>query len=153
MILVVTIIAYHTMLTAMTTYLDPGIISGIISAAPEIVQLGPVKGNLHKCIRFNIRGYPSPNLTWLHWGSVMNKPKITMDPRWRDGRDAHELIGCLYFDTPSHFSNGQYTVVATNAYGNDSRSMNATILDPPGRHSGNSPWDEGSFQFNSIQFN
>ena len=64
----------------------------------------------------------------------MHEPEIRLDEsRWRDGRDAHELIGCLIFKMASHFSNGLYTLVVTNPYGNDSKSVNATILEPPGR--------------------
>ena len=111
----------------------------MISAAPVIVQLGPVQQNFFPCLRYNIRGFPSPNVTWLRDGVPLRRTNIVLDkpdPRWRDGRDAHELIGCLVFKMSTHLYNDVYTVVATNAYGSASRSVNVTILKPPGTSRG-----------------
>ncbi|KAK2176111.1 hypothetical protein NP493_682g00011 [Ridgeia piscesae] len=98
-------------------------------------ELGPVQQNFFPCLRYNIRGFPSPNVTWLRDGVPLRRTNIVLDkpdPRWRDGRDAHELIGCLVFKMSTHLYNDVYTVVATNAYGSASRSVNVTILKPPG---------------------
>ena len=114
----------------------------MVSAAPVIVQLGPVQQNFFPCLRYNIRGFPSPNVTWLRDGVPLRRTEYVLDKpdaRRGDGRDAHELIGCLVFKMSTHLYNDVYTVVATNAYGSASRSVNVTILKPPGTCRGSEP--------------
>nr|AAX94284.1 neurotrophic tyrosine kinase receptor precursor [Branchiostoma floridae] len=101
-----------------------------INAPPRILSL-EYKVLFHKSICFTVHGYPLPTLTWYkgralftarnHMYVSMENSKVT----------PYETSGCLKFEVPSHVDNGNYTLVATNTYGQTSRSLVVTFMKLP----------------------
>ncbi|KAJ8286345.1 hypothetical protein GJAV_G00037420 [Gymnothorax javanicus] len=95
-----------------------------------ILQLEEPIPDHHWCIPFSVAGNPKPELQWLHDG----EPVPNHEYIWSQIHDSNnnEYHGCLHMQTPTHLNNGQYTLIARNAYGEDQRTVSATFMvEPP----------------------
>ncbi|XP_035245790.1 BDNF/NT-3 growth factors receptor-like [Anguilla anguilla] len=99
-----------------------------IQFAAIILQLMDPTSDHHWCIPFSVAGNPKPQLQWLHDG----EPVPDHDYIWTQIHDStnHEYHGCLHMQTPTHLNNGQYTLLARNAYGEDQKTVSAVFMDP-----------------------
>ncbi|XP_065103791.1 BDNF/NT-3 growth factors receptor isoform X2 [Paramisgurnus dabryanus] len=104
---------------------------------PRISKLMDAISDHHWCIPFSVSGNPEPKLSWL----LNDKPVEegifirTMIHDFSDG----EYHGCLQLDSPTHINNGNYTLLARNKYGKDSRKIRAHFMLEPWNESVTDP--------------
>lgn len=104
---------------------------------PRISKLMDAISDHHWCIPFSVSGNPEPKLSWL----LNDKPVEegifirTMIHDFSDG----EYHGCLQLDSPTHINNGNYTLLASNKYGKDSRKIRAHFMLEPWNESVTDP--------------
>uniref|UniRef100_W5LQ87 Tyrosine-protein kinase receptor n=1 Tax=Astyanax mexicanus TaxID=7994 RepID=W5LQ87_ASTMX len=81
----------------------------------------------HTCIEFTVRGFPHPTLRWLYKGRELQSPYIHTE------MDLYQdyLEGCLTFENPTHYDNGNYTLVATNPLGSVTKTVFGHFLEAP----------------------
>ena len=96
-----------------------------------MVSLKLIKA-FHWSIRYVIYGYPLPNVTWFKDVSPLVQNDVIYD-RVTSRGDA-VTKGALLFKMASHLNNGNYTLVASNAYGRNSQTIVAIFLQSPGLH-------------------
>ncbi|XP_017555012.1 NT-3 growth factor receptor isoform X1 [Pygocentrus nattereri] len=94
---------------------------------PVILKLEEPERRHHTCIEFTVRGFPHPTLRWLYKGQEIQSPYI------RTEMDNYQdyLEGCLTFENPTHYDNGNYTLVATNPLGSVSKTVFGHFLEAP----------------------
>ncbi|XP_076014558.1 BDNF/NT-3 growth factors receptor-like [Genypterus blacodes] len=97
--------------------------------APTIQQLLLPERDHHWCIPFSVTGNPKPKLQWYH----KNKPLQEQDfiRTFIHLSTESEYHGCLQLVNPTHIHNGEYTLVASNDYGQDEKKVVAQFIDPP----------------------
>ncbi|KAG7254899.1 hypothetical protein CRUP_015166, partial [Coryphaenoides rupestris] len=96
---------------------------------PTIQQLLQPQNNHHWCIPFSVTGNPKPNLQWYHKGVVLMEQDY-IHTRIHEST-VSEYHGCLQLVSPTHIYNGEYTLVASNQYGEDQKKVFAQFIDPP----------------------
>ena len=84
----------------------------------------------HWRIQYVIYGYPPPNVTWLKDGSPLVQNDVIYDRVTSRGEAVTR--GGLLFEMSNHLNNGNYTLIASNLYGNSSQTISAIFLQPPG---------------------
>ncbi|XP_063781829.1 NT-3 growth factor receptor isoform X2 [Pseudophryne corroboree] len=95
---------------------------------PRILSLKEPVFRLEHCIEFSVRGNPHPVLTWYH----NMKPMPHMDfIRTQYYEEDNVLEGCLLFNSPTHFNNGNYTLVAKNKFGVANETVYGHFLQKP----------------------
>uniref|UniRef100_A0A8C7GTX4 Tyrosine-protein kinase receptor n=1 Tax=Oncorhynchus kisutch TaxID=8019 RepID=A0A8C7GTX4_ONCKI len=83
----------------------------------------------HWCIPFSMSGNPKPDLRWLLNGEPVNEGPYIMT--MIHDFSEREFHGCLQLDSPTHINNGPYTLLASNKYGQDRKTVEAHfMLDP-----------------------
>lgn len=94
---------------------------------PVILKLEEPERRHHTCIEFTVRGFPHPTLRWLYKGQEIQNPYI------RPEMDQYQdyLEGCLTFENPTHYDNGNYTLVATNPLGTVTKTVFGHFLEAP----------------------
>ncbi|XP_026860348.1 NT-3 growth factor receptor [Electrophorus electricus] len=94
---------------------------------PVILKLEEPERRHHTCIEFTVRGFPQPVLRWIHKGGDIQNPYVRteMEP-YQD-----YLEGCLTFENPTHYDNGNYTLVATNSLGSVTKTVLGHFLEAP----------------------
>ncbi|XP_038130936.1 neurotrophic tyrosine kinase, receptor, type 2b [Cyprinodon tularosa] len=100
-----------------------------ITFPPTIQQLlGPERDH-HWCIPFTVTGNPKPQLLWYHRNELLQEQDYirTMIHVSTENEDH----GCLQLVNPTHIHNGEYTLVAKNAHGQDEKTVTAQFIDPP----------------------
>ncbi|GCB67503.1 hypothetical protein scyTo_0005141 [Scyliorhinus torazame] len=96
---------------------------------PDIKELTePEQRHMH-CIQFTVYGNPLPTIHWLHRGHRLNETDYIKTKVYDESTDW--LHGCLLFDKPTHYNNGNYTLVAENDLGTDSETVYAHFLGIP----------------------
>ncbi|XP_066503845.1 NT-3 growth factor receptor isoform X2 [Hoplias malabaricus] len=108
---------------------------------PVILMLKEPERRHHTCIEFIVRGFPQPTLHWLYNGQDIKNPYIRME------MDVYQdfLEGCLTFENPTHYDNGNYTLVATNPFGSVSKTVSGHFLEaPPFPEDDPTPGNDGS---------
>lgn len=96
---------------------------------PSISKLMDAIPDHHWCIPFSVSGNPQPKLHWL----LRKEPLIEgafISTRIHDYSE-HEYHGCLQLDSPTHINNGEYTLLASNPYGRDRKSIFAHFMHNP----------------------
>ena len=83
-------------------------------------------------IRYEVYGYPPPNITWFKDGSPLVENDVIYDRV--TSRDDAVIKGRLVFKMSNHWNNGNYTLVATNVHGSTNETVSAIFLQPPGIH-------------------
>ncbi|XP_030832789.1 BDNF/NT-3 growth factors receptor isoform X2 [Strongylocentrotus purpuratus] len=120
-----------------------------VKVAPKINRFwGPIK-RFHYCIDLNVTALPTPNVTIyhngtkeLHYDARLDNVTINSHPTMRryevttKARTPWQIFGCLMFLLPSHYDNGNYTLVVSNELGSDRKNISAIFFD------GNAPYPE-----------
>lgn len=96
---------------------------------PVISKLMDAVSDHHWCIPFSVSGNPEPKLSWLLEDKPVEEGSFihTMIHDYSEG----EYHGCLQLDSPTHINNGKYTLLASNAYGEDSKAVFAHFMHEP----------------------
>ncbi|KAL2092591.1 hypothetical protein ACEWY4_012389 [Coilia grayii] len=96
---------------------------------PPEVSLMNVTLDHHWCIPFSVAGNPQPRLQWFFNGRPLNETQFitTLIHDYSESK----YHGCLRLDTPTHFNNGDYTLLATNPYGRQEKSITAHFMKHP----------------------
>nr|XP_048309897.1 high affinity nerve growth factor receptor isoform X2 [Myodes glareolus] len=99
---------------------------------PASVRLGVAVEQHHWCIPFSVDGQPAPSLRWLFNGSVLNETSFIFT-QFLESTLTNETMrhGCLRLNQPTHVNNGNYTLLAANAYGQAADSIMAAFMDNP----------------------
>lgn len=95
---------------------------------PRVVSLEEPEPRLEHCIEFMVRGNPPPTLHWLHNGQPLRESKIIRVEFYQEGEVAE---GCLLFNKPTHYNNGNYTLIAKNPLGTANQTINGHFLKEP----------------------
>ncbi|XP_013930608.1 PREDICTED: NT-3 growth factor receptor-like [Thamnophis sirtalis] len=83
---------------------------------------------MEHCIEFSVHGNPPPQIHWLYNGQYLRQTAfIRMDVY--QGGDITD--GCLLFNHPTHYNNGNYTIVATNYLGTANQTVRGHFLEKP----------------------
>ncbi|XP_026071981.1 NT-3 growth factor receptor [Carassius auratus] len=95
---------------------------------PVILKLDEPERRHHTCIEFTVRGFPHPTLRWFHKDrEILQSEYIHMEmEHYKD-----YLEGCLTFQNPTHYDNGNYTLVASNSLGSVTKTIYGYFLEPP----------------------
>ncbi|CAB1338732.1 unnamed protein product [Coregonus sp. 'balchen'] len=95
---------------------------------PVILKLAEPERRHDTCIEFTVRGYPSPTLRWYH-----KQREILPSDYIRTEMDFYQdyLEGCLTFNNPTHFDNGNYTLEASNSLGTVTKTVYGHFLMAP----------------------
>ncbi|KAI5622028.1 BDNF/NT-3 growth factors receptor isoform X2 [Silurus asotus] len=96
---------------------------------PAISKLMDAIPDHHWCIPFSVSGNPQPKLNWLLRGEPLTEG-VFISTRIHDYSE-HEYHGCLQLDSPTHINNGEYTLLASNRYGKDRKSVFAHFMHNP----------------------
>ncbi|XP_051985604.1 NT-3 growth factor receptor-like isoform X2 [Xyrauchen texanus] len=95
---------------------------------PVILKLDEPERRHHTCIEFTVRGFPHPTLRWFHKDrEILQSEYIHMEMDYYQDY----LEGCLTFENPTHYDNGNYTLVATNPLGSVKKNVHGYFLEPP----------------------
>uniref|UniRef100_A0A8C1UR05 Tyrosine-protein kinase receptor n=1 Tax=Cyprinus carpio TaxID=7962 RepID=A0A8C1UR05_CYPCA len=95
---------------------------------PVILKLDEPVRRHHTCIEFTVRGFPHPTLRWFHKGrEILQSEYIHMEMEYYQDF----LEGCLTFQNPTHYDNGNYTLVASNSLGSVTKTVYGYFLEPP----------------------
>ncbi|XP_066567170.1 BDNF/NT-3 growth factors receptor isoform X2 [Amia ocellicauda] len=100
---------------------------------PKIILLAEAMADHHWCIPFSVRGNPKPSLQWFYEGAVLLETTFIKTMIHETSESEHH--GCLQLDSPTHLNNGQYTLLAKNAFGTDNRTISAHFM--------LNPWSDG----------
>uniref|UniRef100_A0A8C5MKT0 Tyrosine-protein kinase receptor n=1 Tax=Leptobrachium leishanense TaxID=445787 RepID=A0A8C5MKT0_9ANUR len=95
---------------------------------PKILSLKEPVTRLEHCIEFVVRGNPQPFLTWFHNNQALREVDFIRTEYY--GQD-NVSEGCLLFNKPTHYYNGNYTLVATNKLGTTNQTVYAHFLEQP----------------------
>ncbi|NWI32150.1 NTRK3 factor, partial [Sula dactylatra] len=95
---------------------------------PRILTLEEPVLHLEHCIAFAVHGNPAPTLHWLHNGQVLRETEIIHMEFYQQGEVSE---GCLLFNKPTHYNNGNYTIVATNQLGSANQTIKGHFLEKP----------------------
>ncbi|KFO34590.1 NT-3 growth factor receptor [Fukomys damarensis] len=95
---------------------------------PRVVSLEEPELRLEHCIEFVVRGNPPPTVHWLHNGQPLRESKIIHVEYYQEGELAE---GCLLFNKPTHYNNGNYTLIAKNPLGTANQTIRGHFLKEP----------------------
>uniref|UniRef100_G1T5L5 GP145-TrkC n=1 Tax=Oryctolagus cuniculus TaxID=9986 RepID=G1T5L5_RABIT len=95
---------------------------------PRVVSLEEPELRLEHCIEFVVRGNPPPTLHWLHNGQPLRESKIIHVDYYQEGEVSE---GCLLFNKPTHYNNGNYTLIAKNLLGTANQTISGHFLKEP----------------------
>ncbi|XP_073474527.1 NT-3 growth factor receptor isoform X1 [Aquarana catesbeiana] len=99
-----------------------------VNYPPRILSLKEPVSRLEHCIEFVVRGNPRPELTWYHNKIALRQVDFIRTEYY--GQD-NVLEGCLLFNKPTHYYNGNYTLVAKNKHGAANQTVYAHFLEQP----------------------
>ncbi|XP_055452592.1 high affinity nerve growth factor receptor isoform X2 [Psammomys obesus] len=99
---------------------------------PPSVHVAIAVEQHHWCIPFSVDGHPAPSLRWLFNGSVLNETSFIFT-QFLESALTNETVrhGCLRLNQPTHVNNGNYTLLASNPYGQAADSIMAAFMDNP----------------------
>uniref|UniRef100_A0A8C0IXS8 Tyrosine-protein kinase receptor n=1 Tax=Chelonoidis abingdonii TaxID=106734 RepID=A0A8C0IXS8_CHEAB len=83
------------------------------------------------CIPFSVDGNPLPALRWLFNGSALVEGKFIYTKIVDYEHNSTVVHGCLHLNRPTHVNNGNYTLLAHNLLGADSRTVLGRFMDNP----------------------
>lgn len=106
----------------------PGCSWPVPTDPPRVVSLEEPELRLEHCIEFVVRGNPPPTLRWLHNGQPLRESKIIRVEYYQEGELAE---GCLLFNKPTHYNNGNYTLIAKNPLGTANQTIRGHFLKEP----------------------
>ncbi|XP_032094433.1 high affinity nerve growth factor receptor-like [Thamnophis elegans] len=84
------------------------------------------------CIPFSVDGNPTPSIRWQLDHRDLLETEIVYTKFFPEDVPTTTIVhGCLVLDKPSHFSNGNYTLLVANALGSDSRTTFQSFMENP----------------------
>ncbi|OWK55110.1 High affinity nerve growth factor receptor [Lonchura striata] len=83
------------------------------------------------CIPFSVDAFPVPSIRWLFNGTTLLEGPYIHTLIMEYEHNSTVLHGCLQLNRPTHVNNGNYTLVARNALGSASRSVQVRFMDNP----------------------
>ncbi|XP_020637386.3 NT-3 growth factor receptor isoform X3 [Pogona vitticeps] len=95
---------------------------------PRIVALLEPIRHMEHCIEFLVHGNPPPQVHWLYNGQLLRETEFIRMELFQEGE---VLDGCLLFNHPTHYNNGNYTIVATNYLGTANQTVRGHFLEKP----------------------
>ncbi|XP_049637910.1 high affinity nerve growth factor receptor isoform X2 [Suncus etruscus] len=98
---------------------------------PASVKLHPAVDMHHWCIPFSVDGQPAPSLRWLFNGLLLNETSFIFTQFLESLPNETARHGCLRLNQPTHVNNGNYTLLAANALGQDADTIAAAFMDNP----------------------
>uniref|UniRef100_A0A8C4ZRW5 Tyrosine-protein kinase receptor n=1 Tax=Gadus morhua TaxID=8049 RepID=A0A8C4ZRW5_GADMO len=100
----------------------------IVHYPPLIMKLKEPYKRHDTCIEFTVAGSPHPTLRWYY-----RDQEILHDEFVRTEFDIYkdDVEGCLMFKNPTHFNNGNYTLVASNILGVATKTVYGHFLNKP----------------------
>lgn len=100
----------------------------LLPVPPVILRLAEPEQRHDTCIEFTVRGFPHPKLRWFH-----KQKEIQQNDYIRTEMDFYQdyLEGCLTFQNPTHFNNGNYTLEASNPLGTVTKTVYGHFLMAP----------------------
>ncbi|XP_047237816.1 NT-3 growth factor receptor-like isoform X2 [Girardinichthys multiradiatus] len=100
----------------------------IVHFPPSIVKLKEPERRHDTCIEFTVQGSPHPSLRWFH-----HNEELLHSEYIRTDMDVYhdDIEGCLLFQNPTHYNNGNYTLEATNYLGMVTRTVYGHFLEVP----------------------
>ncbi|XP_056454576.1 NT-3 growth factor receptor-like isoform X1 [Gadus chalcogrammus] len=100
----------------------------IVHYPPLIMKLKEPYKRHDTCIEFTVAGSPHPTLRWYY-----RDQEILHDEFVRTEFDIYkdDVEGCLMFKNPTHFNNGNYTLVASNILGVATKTVYGHFLKKP----------------------
>ena len=110
----------------------------LLTVPPRIVKLGPASNLLSHWIPFYVTGMPQPSVTFYH-GTKLLVPGDHISIHYKEYFNEYEKpyypwfhAGFIIIQTaPSHFDNGNYTLVAENVVGVDVKWGMQIFIDVP----------------------
>uniref|UniRef100_A0A6I8P5G1 Tyrosine-protein kinase receptor n=1 Tax=Ornithorhynchus anatinus TaxID=9258 RepID=A0A6I8P5G1_ORNAN len=95
---------------------------------PRVVSLEEPEVRLEHCIEFVVRANPPPTLYWLYNGQPLRESEIIRVEFYQEGEVSE---GCLLFNKPTHYNNGNYTLIARNQLGAANQTIRGHFLKEP----------------------
>ncbi|KAG9489126.1 hypothetical protein GDO78_005233 [Eleutherodactylus coqui] len=95
---------------------------------PRILSLREPVVHLEHCIEFTVRGNPYPVLTWYHNDQPLRPVDFIRQEVYKQDTS---MEGCLLFNKPTHYYNGNYTLIARNKFGIANQTVYAHFLEQP----------------------
>lgn len=84
------------------------------------------------CIPFSVDGNPTPSIRWQLDHRDLLETQIIYTKLFPEDVPTTTIVhGCLILDKPSHFFNGNYTLLVANALGSASRTSYQHFMDLP----------------------
>uniref|UniRef100_K7GBJ9 Tyrosine-protein kinase receptor n=1 Tax=Pelodiscus sinensis TaxID=13735 RepID=K7GBJ9_PELSI len=96
-----------------------------------IVHLQEAIPQHYWCIPFSVDGNPPPALRWLFNGSALVEGPYIHTKIVEYEHNSTVAHGCLQLNRPTHVNNGNYTLLARNPLGNDTRTVLGRFMDNP----------------------
>ncbi|XP_077173549.1 NT-3 growth factor receptor isoform X2 [Paroedura picta] len=95
---------------------------------PRIISLLEPIRHMEHCIEFLVHGNPPPQVHWLFNGQLLRETEFIRTELYQEGEVSD---GCLLFNHPTHYNNGNYTIVATNFLGTANQTIKGHFLEKP----------------------
>ncbi|XP_062998859.1 NT-3 growth factor receptor [Elgaria multicarinata webbii] len=95
---------------------------------PRIITLLEPIRQMEHCIEFLVHGNPPPQIYWLFNGQLLRETDFIRMEFFQEGEVSD---GCLLFNHPTHYNNGNYTIVATNYLGSANQTVKGHFLEKP----------------------
>ncbi|KAM6434449.1 high affinity nerve growth factor receptor [Liasis olivaceus] len=103
---------------------------------PAVIrELGQAVKHYQWCIPFSVDGNPTPSIRWQIGNSELRETGDIYTRLFTEWVRTSTIVhGCLYLNTPTHFSNGNYTLLVANALGTASCTAYQHFMDNPDEH-------------------
>ncbi|KAF7241579.1 NT-3 growth factor receptor [Varanus komodoensis] len=95
---------------------------------PRVISLLEPIRQMEHCIEFLVHGNPPPQIHWLYNGQLLRETDFIRMELYQEGEVSD---GCLLFNHPTHYNNGNYTIVATNYLGTANQTVKGHFLEKP----------------------
>ncbi|XP_060116061.1 NT-3 growth factor receptor isoform X3 [Heteronotia binoei] len=95
---------------------------------PRIISLLEPIRHMEHCIEFLVHGNPPPQIHWLFNGQLLRETEFIRTELYQEGEVSD---GCLLFNHPTHYNNGNYTIIATNYLGTANQTIKGHFLEKP----------------------
>ncbi|KAL1258726.1 hypothetical protein QQF64_009303, partial [Cirrhinus molitorella] len=85
----------------------------------------------HWCFPFAVDSNPPATIKWLYNNTPLTETRYAYTELIRDAADGSVQHGCLFLNKPTHFNNGNYTLIVENKLGRDQATANGMFMDNP----------------------
>ncbi|XP_068425753.1 high affinity nerve growth factor receptor isoform X2 [Clinocottus analis] len=95
----------------------------------RIDKLGDAVPQHHWCFPFVVDGNPEPTITWRYNGNELKETAYIYTQLFPDSGDGSEKHGCLFLNKPTHYNNGNYTLIVQNKLGRDEATVIGNFME------------------------